>query len=147
MGGFLQKGEFRKPLSTIGGGVWDKGYVFKKGGPALMIYVDKGVEGVNFGGNFDCVICEYSLERPFNAWCNLVLVCKDIIPKYGRTRSRRFFPARGTFSPIRWILSKNFLKHLSNNFSGQSFLWNIFLKKVDSVRKHLWTKVYTIPNL
>ena len=27
-----------------------------------------------------------------NACCNLVLVCKDIIPEYGRTRSKHFFP-------------------------------------------------------
>ena len=30
-------------------------------------------------------------KTPFNACCSLVLICKDIIPKYGRTRSKHFF--------------------------------------------------------
>ena len=30
-------------------------------------------------------------ETHFNAYCSLVLFCKDIIPKYGRTRSKHFF--------------------------------------------------------
>ena len=33
--------------------------------------------------------------------------------KYGRTRSKRFFSTVCTFFSIRWILFKNFLKHLS----------------------------------
>ena len=36
-------------------------------------------------------------KTPFNASCSLVQVCKDIILKYGRTRSKRFFSAVGTF--------------------------------------------------
>ena len=48
---------------------------------------------------------------------SLALVCKDIIPEYGRTRSKRFFSTVGTFSLTRWILFKNFLKHLSIKFS------------------------------
>lgn len=33
--------------------------------------------------------------------------------KYGRTRSKRFFSTVCTFFSTRWILFKNFLKHLS----------------------------------
>ena len=47
-----------------------------------------------------------------NACCNLVLVCKDITPNYGGARSKRFLSTFGTPSLTRWILSKNFLKHL-----------------------------------
>ena len=52
-------------------------------------------------------------KTPFNASCSLVQVCKDIILKYGRTRSKRFFSAVGTFYLTGWTLFKNFLKHLS----------------------------------
>ena len=54
-------------------------------------------------------------KTPFNACCSLVLVCKDIIPKYGRTRSKRFFSTVGTFSLTRWTLFKNCLKKLELN--------------------------------
>ena len=57
-------------------------------------------------------------KTPFNARCSLVLVCKDIIPKYERTKSKYFFSTVGMFSLTRWILFKNFWKHLSVKFSG-----------------------------
>ena len=61
----------------------------------------------------------FSLQQfktQLNACCNLVLVCKDIIPKYGRTRSKHFFSNVGTFSLARkiWILHRNFLETLAN---------------------------------
>ena len=40
------------------------------------------------------------------------LVSKDIIPKYERNRSKRFFLTVVTFSLTRWILFKNVLQHL-----------------------------------
>ena len=57
-------------------------------------------------------------KTSFNACCSLVLVCKDIIPKYGKTRTKGFFPTVGTFSLTKSTLFKNFLKHLSIKFLG-----------------------------
>ena len=57
-------------------------------------------------------------KTPFHACCSLVLACKDIIPKYGRTRSKRIFWTVGTFSLTRWTLFKNFLKYFSIKFLG-----------------------------
>ena len=53
-----------------------------------------------------------------NGCCNLVLICKDITPKYGRTRSKRVFSTIGKFSIKRWILYRKFLKHLPLKISG-----------------------------
>ena len=43
----------------------------------------------------------WRLETSPMPQCSLVLVCKDIIPKYERTRSKRFFSTVGTFSLTR----------------------------------------------
>ena len=53
-------------------------------------------------------------KTPFYVFCSLVLVCKDIIPKYERTTSKRFFSTFGTFSLTRWALFKNFFKKCVN---------------------------------
>ena len=62
----------------------------------------------------------------------ILQVCKDITPKYGGSRSKYFLSTVGTFSLTWWILSRNFLKHLSIKFLGYSFLRNILFKKVNS---------------
>ena len=51
-------------------------------------------------------------------FCNLVLVCSDIVPTKGRPNRRDFFSTAGTFSLTIRILFKNNLKRLSIQFSG-----------------------------
>ena len=53
----------------------------------------------------------------FNDFFNVVLVCKDIGPRYGRTRTRGFFSAVRVVSFTTGMLSINFLKNLFIKFS------------------------------
>ena len=78
----------------------------------------------------------------------MVLVYKDI-PKYERTRSKRFISTVGTFSLTRWILLKNFSKHLSIKilvsmdielFFAQSIVHSLFCERKIIKRKY-WRKL------
>ena len=60
----------------------------------------------------DCCKCNLQqLRMFFSDFFNLVLVCEDIEPRYGRTRTRDFFSTvRVVYFKI-CMLSINFLKH------------------------------------
>ena len=83
-------------------------------------------------------------KSPLNACYNLVIVCKDITPKYRRTRSKNLFSTVVTFSLTMWILSRISLRHLSIKFSGYQFLRSILFKGIiwlflqsEQIQKHL----------
>ena len=68
---------------------------------------------------FSNTICNLQqLRMHFNDFFNLVLFCKDIEPKYGRTRTRGFFSTVRVVSFTTCMLSINFLKHLFIKSSG-----------------------------
>ena len=87
---------------------------------------------------------------------NLVLVCKDIEPKYGRTRTREFFSTVRSVSFTTCMLFKNLLKHLFIKCSGLPFFKEIFFRQtnpvcnlfqLENIRKHLQPSLYTIPKV
>ena len=43
------------------------------------------------------MLSSQQFKIPFNAFCSLVLVCKDIISNYGKNRSKCFLSTVGTF--------------------------------------------------
>ena len=59
-----------------------------------------------------------TIKNVFNDFFNLVLVCKDIKPRYGRTRTRGFFSTVRIVYFTTCILSINFLKHFFIKSSG-----------------------------
>ena len=69
------------------------------------------------------------LRMFFDGFLNLVLVCKDIELRYGRTRTREFFPTVRVVSFTTCMLSINFLKHLSIESLGEQNFKNFFLDK------------------
>ena len=77
---------------------------------------------------------------------NLVLVCKDIEPRYGRTRTREFFSTVRSVSFTTCILFKNLLKQLFIKCSRWSFFKEISFRQtnpvcnlfqLENIRKHL----------
>ena len=71
------------------------------------------------------------LRMFFNNFLNLVLVCKDTEPRYGKTRTRGFFSTIRVVSTC--MLSINFLKHLLIKSSGYPFLTKISFKRTNSL--------------
>ena len=58
----------------------------------------------------------------FNDFFNLVLVCKDIEARYGRTRTRDFFSTVRVVSLTTCMHFINLLKHLFKKLQGSHFL-------------------------
>ena len=59
--------------------------------------------------NFICYLQQ--LRMFFNDFFNLILVCKDIEPRYGKTRAKGFFSSVRVVSFTTCVLSINLLKH------------------------------------
>ena len=58
------------------------------------------------------------LRMSLRDFLNLVLVCNDNGPRYGRTKNKVFLGTVITFSCILYLLSRNTLKQLLIKFSG-----------------------------
>ena len=63
-----------------------------------------------------------TIKDVFNEFFDLVLVCKDTEPRYGRTRTRGFFSAVRVVFLIKKMLFINLLKH--------TFIYNIFREAI-----------------
>ena len=70
------------------------------------------------------------IKNVFNDSFNLVLVCKDIEPRNGRTRTRGYFRTFTVVSLTRYMLYLNFLKH--------SFIKSLRLLFVKKIYHELW---------
>ena len=68
-----------------------------------------------------------------NDFLNLVLVCKDVEQRYGRTRTRGFFSTVRLFTFTSSMLAISFLEHLFLKFSGYSFFKKISFRQTSSL--------------